>query len=150
MIHLSSVLIYSCVNIAQINIHQFLFNAFFNIFKHTITQQEMLKIAVLNTWLFIFENDEMSFSYIFPINPLNHLILSEFVLIKDSSDVFYYKNRLFEWSNGSFYDIRPSYDWSVMTMTELIKFSVNNASNLISFHWFNGLLFFVLFRQLKT
>ena len=48
-----------------------------------------------NTWLFIFENDEMSFSYIFPINPLNHLILSEFVLIKDSSDVFYYKKQAF-------------------------------------------------------
>ena len=47
MIHLSSILVYLCIDITQINFHQFFQCILLNMFKHTITQQEMLKITVL-------------------------------------------------------------------------------------------------------
>ena len=47
LIHLSSILVYSCIDITQINFHQFFQHILLNMFKHTITQQEMLKITVL-------------------------------------------------------------------------------------------------------
>ena len=46
MIHLSSILVYLCTNITQINFHQFFQRILLNMFKHTITQQEMPKIIV--------------------------------------------------------------------------------------------------------
>ena len=47
MIHLSSILVYLCIDITQINCHQFFQRILLNMFKLTITQQEMLKITVL-------------------------------------------------------------------------------------------------------
>ena len=47
MIHLSSILAYLCLNITQISFHQFFRCILLNMFKHTITQQEMPKITVL-------------------------------------------------------------------------------------------------------
>ena len=47
MIHLSSILAYLCISITQISFHQFFQRILLNIFKHTITQQEMPKITVL-------------------------------------------------------------------------------------------------------
>ena len=47
MIHLSSILVYLCIEITQINFHQFFQRILLNMFKHTIIQQEMLKITVL-------------------------------------------------------------------------------------------------------
>ena len=44
MIHLSSILVY--LDITQINFHQFFQCILLNMFKHTIIQQEMLKITV--------------------------------------------------------------------------------------------------------
>ena len=46
MIHLSSILAYLC-SITQISFHQFFQRILLNMFKHTITQQEMPKITVL-------------------------------------------------------------------------------------------------------
>ena len=45
MIHLSSILVRSCINITQISFHQFFQRILLKMFKHTITQQEMLKIT---------------------------------------------------------------------------------------------------------
>ena len=47
MIHLSSILVYLCIDITKINFHQFFQRILLNMFKHTIIQQEMLKITVL-------------------------------------------------------------------------------------------------------
>ena len=47
MIHLSSILVYLCIDITQINFHQFFQHILLNMFNHTSTQQEMLKITVL-------------------------------------------------------------------------------------------------------
>ena len=47
MIHLSSILVYLCIEITVINFQQFFQRILLNMFKHTITQQEMLNIAVL-------------------------------------------------------------------------------------------------------
>ena len=47
MIHLSSILAYLCINITQISFHQFFQRVLLNMFKHTITQQEMPKTTVL-------------------------------------------------------------------------------------------------------
>ena len=47
MIHLSSILVYLCIDITQINFHQFVQLILLNMFKHTFIQQEMLKITVL-------------------------------------------------------------------------------------------------------
>ena len=47
MIHLSSILVYLCIDITQINFQQFFQRILLNMFKHTIIQQEMLKITVL-------------------------------------------------------------------------------------------------------
>ena len=47
MIHLSSILVYLCIDNTQINFHQFFQRILLKMFKHTITQQEMLKITVL-------------------------------------------------------------------------------------------------------
>ena len=47
MIHLSSIWVYLCIDITQINFHQFFQRILLNMFKHTIIQQEMLKITVL-------------------------------------------------------------------------------------------------------
>ena len=47
MIHLSSILVYLCIDITQINFHQFFQRILLNMFNHTIIQQEMLKITVL-------------------------------------------------------------------------------------------------------
>ena len=46
MIPLSSILVYLCTNITQINFRQFFQRILLNMFKHTITQQEMRKIIV--------------------------------------------------------------------------------------------------------
>ena len=46
MIHLSSILEHLCIDITQINFHQFLQRILLKMFKYTITQQEMLKITV--------------------------------------------------------------------------------------------------------
>ena len=46
MIHLSSILVYLCINITQISFNQFFQRILLNMFKHTITQQEMPKITV--------------------------------------------------------------------------------------------------------
>ena len=46
MIQLSSSLVYSRINITQINFHQFFQRNLQNMFKHTTTQQEMAKITV--------------------------------------------------------------------------------------------------------
>ena len=43
---LSSILLYLCTNITQINFRQFFQRILLNMFKHTITQQEMPKIIV--------------------------------------------------------------------------------------------------------
>ena len=47
MIHLSSILAYLCISITQISFHQLFQRILLNMFKHTITQQEMPKITVL-------------------------------------------------------------------------------------------------------
>ena len=47
MIHLSSILIYLYIDITQINFHQFFQRILLNMFKHTITQQNIPKITVL-------------------------------------------------------------------------------------------------------
>ena len=47
MIHLSSILAYLCISITQISFYQFFQHILLNMFKHTITQQEMPKITVL-------------------------------------------------------------------------------------------------------
>ena len=47
MIHLSSILVYLCIDITQINFRQFFQRILLNMFKRTIIQQEMLKITVL-------------------------------------------------------------------------------------------------------
>ena len=47
MTHLSSILVYLCIDITQINFQQFFQLILLNMFKHTIIQQEMLKITVL-------------------------------------------------------------------------------------------------------
>ena len=39
--------LYSCIDITQINFHQLFQRILLNMFKNTITQQEMLKITVL-------------------------------------------------------------------------------------------------------
>ena len=46
MVHLNSILVYLCTNITQINFRQFFQRILLNMFKHTITQQEMPKIIV--------------------------------------------------------------------------------------------------------
>ena len=46
MIHLSSILVHLCTNITQINFRQFFQRILLNMFKYTITQQEMPKIVV--------------------------------------------------------------------------------------------------------
>ena len=46
MIHFSSILVYLCTNITQINFRQCFQCILLNMFKHTITQQEMPKIIV--------------------------------------------------------------------------------------------------------
>ena len=46
MIHLSSILVYLCINIIQISFHQFFQCILLNMFKQIITQQEMPKITV--------------------------------------------------------------------------------------------------------
>ena len=45
MIHLSSIFVYLCIDITQINFHQFFQPILLSMFKHTITQQEMLKFT---------------------------------------------------------------------------------------------------------
>ena len=45
-IPLSSILVDLCINIIQISFHQFFQHILLNMFKHTITQQEMPKITV--------------------------------------------------------------------------------------------------------
>ena len=45
-IHLSSILVYLCINITHISFHQFFQRILLNMFKHIITQQEMPKITV--------------------------------------------------------------------------------------------------------
>ena len=45
-IHLSSILVYSCINITQISFHHFFQRILLNMFKHIIIQQEMPKITV--------------------------------------------------------------------------------------------------------
>ena len=46
MIYSSSILVYLCINITQISFHQFLQSILLNMFKHTVTQQEMPRIIV--------------------------------------------------------------------------------------------------------
>ena len=47
MIHLSSILVYLCIDITEINFQQFFQRILLNMLKHTITQQEMPQITVL-------------------------------------------------------------------------------------------------------
>ena len=47
MIHLSSILVYLCIDITEINFQQFFQRILLNMLKPTITQQEMPQITVL-------------------------------------------------------------------------------------------------------
>ena len=46
MIYSSSILVYLCINITQTSFHQFLQSILLNMFKHTVTQQEMPRVIV--------------------------------------------------------------------------------------------------------